>query len=101
MNDCFLHSVYRPDQGKETGVGSGWTLSVARRSYPQGVKCKAMALPEILKRSRKGPYQVQGMTCGSEASIWDWLIWAMLFHQALDPRIDLAQRHARIMTGHS
>ncbi len=25
----------------------------------------------------------------------------MLFHQALDPRIDLAQRHARIMTGHS
>ena len=24
----------------------------------------------------------------------------MLFHQALDPRINLAQRHARIMTGH-
>ena len=30
----------------------------------------------------------------------DWLIWAVLFHQDFDPRIDFAQRHARIMTCH-
>ena len=84
----------------EVREGWGWALAEEGGQTCRWVKGKPMALPEVPIKEPERAILCSGDDLRVGGVLLDWLIWAMLFYQALDPRIDLAQRHAGIMTGH-